>query len=68
MAARPDICQFLGTIALFSPVKVHQKVRKFAMKLAKMGQTFVLFVPKKGTDLKNTPPPMVTNISYDGCS
>ena len=26
----PDICQFWDTTALFSPVKVHQKVRNFA--------------------------------------
>ena len=52
MAARPDICHFLGTIALFSPVKVHQKVRKFAMKLAIWAKLSCCLCKKKGTDLK----------------
>ena len=34
----PHICQFWYTAALFRPVKVHQKVRKFAkVKVAKIG-------------------------------
>ena len=47
MAARPDICQFLGTIALFSPVKVHQKVRKFAKKITKVGRNFLFAAQKR---------------------
>ena len=31
-ASIDDICQFWGTTVLFSPVKVHQKVHKFATK------------------------------------
>ena len=31
------ICQFWDTTALFSPVKVHQKVRKFATKFCVAG-------------------------------
>ena len=33
-----DICQFWGTATLFSLVKVHQKVRKFATKQPKLAK------------------------------
>ena len=49
----PDICQFWDTTALFSPVKVHQKVRKFAI---------CVICAKQGTDLKK-----YTTIGCGGC-
>ena len=50
----PDICQFWDTAAFLSPVKVHKKVRKFAL-------------CAKNLPEKSTPPPVVavvTNISH----
>ena len=49
----PDIFQFWDTTALFSPVKVHQKVRKFAI---------CVICAKQGTDLKK-----YTTIGCGGC-
>ena len=49
----PDICQFWDTTALFSPVKVHQKVRKFAIRV---------ICAKQSTDLKK-----YTTIGCCGC-
>ena len=49
----PDICQSWDTIELFSPVKVHQKVRKFAIRV---------ICAKQSTDLKK-----YTTIGCCGC-
>ena len=40
----PDICQFLGTTGLFSPVKVHPKVRESETNYPKLAK-----VEKKAT-------------------
>ena len=65
----PDICQIWDTVALFSPVKMHQKVCKFARN-SKNGQNrpkYRVLRAIKGHRLEKSTPPLlvvvVTNIS-----
>ena len=47
LPTKPHICQFWYTTVFFRPVKVHQKMRKFAtkyQKLAQIGQ-IIMFSP-----------------------
>ena len=65
----PDICQFRDTTALFSPVKVRQKLRESATKwpkLAKVGQNFALSVQKGIWLEKSTPLPVVAAVTNIG--
>ena len=48
----PDICQFWDTTTWFSPVKVHQKVRKFATKSSQNRPKYHLLCAKRAPGWK----------------
>ena len=67
LLSKPDICQFWSTTALFSSVKVHQKVHKFATKLPRLAKILRSLCKKRHQLEESTPPPVVavvTNMSY----